>query len=120
MAKRIFSKQLLAAAKASGFNSSEWTPVDEPFTLEELWDEMYPGKYAQLKDTAKVVAVQFEGQTDPALRIELEFKNGGTYQLKVGKGDLEEGDVIQTSSIYGQELTKMGSENIVRYYGELV
>lgn len=120
MSKKSFSAGFLTAVKKSQFNGSEWRPVDdEKYTLEEIWDVTNPGLYEQIDgDTAEVTATEFaDGQI--GLRITVPFKDGTALELKLsGKSDLEEGDKVKISSIYGQELRKVGQEPIVRYDGE--
>jgi len=121
MANVILSKSFMAAASQSMFNKSEWKPVGEPYALKDIWDQTNPGLYEEIDgDKAKVVAVMFEGQEEPALRIEVPFKDGTSVQLKLAKGDYDEGDEISISSIVGQELHKVGSDPIVRYSGQVL
>ena len=113
------SKSFLAVAQNSMFNKSEWKPVGEAYSLKDIWDATNPGLFEEIDgDTAEVVAVSFEN--GDALRIEVPFKDGTSVQLKLAKGDYEEGDKIKISSITGQELRKVGSDPIVRYSGEVL
>ena len=114
----MINVSFLQAAKLSMFNPSNWVPVDSAYTLEELWDAMAPGQYAQIKgDEAKCVLVEFEdGQS--ALRLEIAFTNGTSTQLKMSKAfqdSHDEGDTVKVSLIYAQELKKVGQPSIVRY-----
>ena len=113
------SKSFLAVAQNSMFIKSEWKPVGEAYSLKDIWDATNPGLFEEIDgDTAEVVAVSFEN--GDALRIEVPFKDGTSVQLKLAKGDYEEGDKIKISSITGQELRKVGSDPIVRYSGEVL
>jgi hypothetical protein len=119
MANVIIAKSFLAVAGNSMFNKSEWKPIGEAYSLKDIWDTTNPGLYEEIKgDEAEVVAVSFE--SGDALRIEVPFKDGTSIQLKLAKGDYEEGDKIRISSITGQELRKVGSDPIVRYSGEVI
>ena len=116
------SKSMLAIAGKSMFNSSEWKPFGEAQPLKDLWDALYPGEdlYNQIDgEEATVVAVDFESG-DTALRLEIPLKDGSAIQLKLGKGDYEEGDKVKISTITAQELHKVGSDPIVRYSGEVI
>lgn len=115
----VLSKSFLAAAQTSMFNPSEWKPVGPAYTLKEVWDATNPGLYEEIKgDEAEVISVTFE--SGDALRLEVPFKNGSSVQLKLAKGDYDEGDKIKISSIMAQELRKVGSDPIVRYSGEVI
>lgn len=119
MANVIISKSFFAAAQSAMFNKSEWKPVGEAYSLKDIWDTTNPGLYEMIDgDAAEVVAVSFEN--GDALRIEIPFKDGTSVQLKLAKGDYDEGDKIKISSITGQELRKVGSDPIVRYSGEVL
>lgn len=115
-----FSASFLAAEAKSTFNGSSWTPVREAYSLKDIWEETHPGLYSQIDgDTAEVTATEFKDGV--GLRIEVPFKDGTSLELKLsGKSNLEEGDKVAISSITGQELKKIGSENIVRYDGRRV
>lgn len=116
------SAAFMSAAANSMFNKSEWRPVGEAYSLEDIWDAQYPdsGLYSQIDgDEAEVVAVDFESG-DTALRLEIPFKDGTSIQLKLAKGDYDEGDKVKISSIKGQELRKVGADPIVRYSGEVI
>lgn len=116
---KILSKSFLMAAQAASFNPSEWKPVGEAFSLKDIWDQTNPGLYEEIDgDEAEVVAVTFEN--GDALRLEIPFKDGTSIQLKLAKGDYEEGDKVKISSVVGQELKKVGSDPIVRYSGEVI
>lgn len=109
-----FSSSFLAAEAQSTFNKSSWTPVGPSYTLKEVWDELYPGQYKEIaSSTAKVIAVEFDD--DISLRIAIPMKDGSTIELKLGKCDLEEDDIVSIDSITVQELAKTGKKNIVRY-----
>lgn len=121
MGNRKFDQALLAAVAKSMFNSSEWTPKGDPFTLEELWDVTNPGLYKEIKgDTAEVTATTFaDGQV--GLRITVPFKNGTNLDLKLsGRSTLEEGDIVSIESIKAQLLSKVGQDDIMRYDAEAV
>lgn len=114
------SSGFIAAATKAMFNSSEWKPFGEKFTLKEIWDITNPGLYDQIDgDTAEVTATEF-ADGEISLRLTVPFKDGSSIELKLsGKSDLEEGDKVKVSSIKGQELHKVGSDPIVRYDGEV-
>ena len=112
------SASFVAAAQKSMFNSSEWKPFGEKFSLKDIWDVTNPGLYDNVEgDVAEVTATEFaDGQV--GLRINVPFKDGTSIELKLsGRSDLEEGDKVKISSITGQELHKVGSDPIVRYDG---
>lgn len=114
------SASFVAAAQKSVFNSSEWKPFGEKYTLKEIWSVTNPGLYDEIDgDVAEVTATEFsDGQI--GYRITVPFKDGSTLDLKLsGKSDLEEGDKVKIESITGQELHKVGSDPIVRYDAEL-
>ena len=93
----------LAAAAKSMFNSSEWRPFGEKFSLKDIWDVTNPGLYDQIDgDTAEVTATEFaDGQV--GLRISVPFKDGTNIELKLsGRSELEEGDLVLISTITGQ------------------
>ena len=116
----IFGKSFLNAVSNSQFNSSEWKPFGEKYTLKEVWEVTNPGAWEQINgDTAEVTATEFaDGQI--GLRISVPFKDGSNIELKLsGKSALEEGDRVKIASITCQELHKMGSDPIVRYDGEV-
>lgn len=115
-----FSSSFLAAAQKSVFNSSEWKPFGQKYTLKDIWAVTNPGQYAQIDgDVATVTATTFsDGQV--GLRLTIPFKDGSSVELKLsGKTTLEEGDKVKIDSIMGQELHKIGQDPIVRYDGEL-
>ena len=110
----------MTAAQKSVFNSSEWKPFGEKYSLKEIWAVTNPGLYDEIDgDVAEVTATEFsDGQI--GLRITVPFKDGSNLELKLsGKSDLEEGDKVKIDTITGQELHKVGSEPIVRYDGEV-
>ena len=116
------SKTFLAASGSSMFNSSEWRPFGEAYTLKDIWDAQFPDQdlYGNIQgDEAEVVAVEF-ASGDTALRLEIPFKDGTSVQLKLAKGDYDEGDKVKISSITGQELHKVGADPIVRFSGEVI
>ena len=118
----VIAKSFLAVAANSVFNSSEWKPVGEAYSLKDIWEAQFPGQdlYGNIDgDEAEVVAVDF-ASGDTALRLEIPFKDGTSVQLKLAKGDYEEGDKVKISTITGQELRKVGSDPIVRYSGEVI
>lgn len=116
------SASFLAVAGASMFNKSEWTPFGEAYALKDIWDAQFPGEdlYGKINgNEAEVVAVEF-ASGDTALRLEIPFKDGTSVQLKLAKGDYEEGDKVKIDSITGQELHKVGADPIIRYTGEII
>ena len=116
------SASFLAVAGNSMFNSSEWRPYGEAYALKDIWDAQFPGQdlYGNIQvDEAEVVAVEF-ASGDTALRLEIPFKDGTSVQLKLAKGDYDEGDKVKISSITGQELHKVGADPIIRYSGEVI
>ena len=112
-----FSASLVAVARQSVFNKSEWTPKGDAYTLEEL-SEILGFNYKDIQgDEAEITATEFEGG-DTTLRITLGFKNGTSLELKAGKhiqNTCDEGDKVKVSLIYGQELVKAGQPSIIRY-----
>lgn len=116
------SASFLAVAGASMFNKSEWTPFGEAYSLKDIWEAQFPGQnlYDNIEgEEAEVVAVNFESG-DTALRLEIPFKDGTSVQLKLAKGDYDEGDKVKIATITGQELHKVGADPIIRYSGETV
>ena len=111
----------LEIAGKSFFNKSEWNPVGDAYSLKDIWDAQFPGEnlYENIDgDTAEVVAVDF-ASGDTALRLEVNFKDGSSVQLKLAKGDYDEGDKVKIATITGQKLVKVGADPIVRYSGEV-
>lgn len=121
MANKNFSSAFMQAESRSTFNSSEWKPFGDKYTLKEVWDELHPGQYEEIDgDTAEVTATTFK-DGEVGLRITVPFKNGTSIDLKLSsRSDLEEGDVVSVDSITMQELHKMGSDPIIRYDAEVV
>ena len=118
----IIAKSFLAVAANSVFNSSEWKPFGEKYSLKDIWEAQFPGQdiYSNIDgNEATVVAVDF-ASGDTALRLEIPFKDGTSVQLKLAKGDYEEGDKVKIDTITGQELHKVGADPIVRYSGEIL
>ena len=116
------SASFLAVAGASMFNKSEWTPFGEAYSLKDIWEAQFPGQnlYDNIEgEEAEVVAVNFESG-DTALRLEIPFKDGTSVQLKLAKGDYDEGDKVKIATITGQELHKVGADPIIRYSGETI
>lgn len=116
------AKSFLAVAGNSVFNSSEWRPFGEQYGLKEIWDAMYPGQdlYENIDgNEAEVICVDF-ASGDTALRLEIPFKDGTSVQLKLAKGDYQEGDKVAIDTIKGQELHKVGADPIVRYSGDVI
>lgn len=115
------SASFLAAGVKSVFNSSEWKPVGEPVSLVDFLNAMTPGLGGQIEgNKAEVVAVEF-GDGGIGNRLEIPFKDGTVIQLKLsGKSSLSEGDVVDITTIKGQELKKLGQDNIVRFDGEIL
>lgn len=115
------SVSMLASAKRAEFNASEWKPTGETHTLKEIWDELHPGQYEQIEGTtAEVIAREFESGV--SLRLEIPFKDGTSTELRLGSKDLEgkplglmEGDEVSIDSIVGQQLRKLGEDEITRY-----
>lgn len=111
-----FNQGFVSAVSKSMFNSSEWKPVGEKYSLKEIWDATNPGLYDQIDGTtAEVTLTEFaDGQT--GYRITVPFKDGSQVELKLsGKSTLEEGDIVKIDSITGQELRKVGQDPIVRF-----
>lgn len=116
------SANFLEIAGKSFFNKSEWNPYGEAYSLKDIWDAQFPGEnlYDNIDgEEAEVVAVNFESG-DTALRLEIPFKDGTSVQLKLAKGDYDEGDKVKISTITGQELHKVGADPIIRYSGEVI
>lgn len=116
------SASFLAVASNAMFNSSEWRPVGDAYSLKDIWEAQFgaDSPYGNIDgDVATVVAVEF-ASGDTALRLEIPFKDGTSVQLKLAKGDYDEGDKVKISSIKGQELRKVNSDSIVRYSGEVI
>ncbi len=114
----MLSKAFQIAVSKSVFNSSEWKPFGEKYTLKQVWAELNPGLYEEIDgDVAEVTATSFsDGQI--GLRITVPFKDGSSIDLKLsGKSDLIEGDKVKVDTITCQELHKVGQEPIVRYDG---
>lgn len=114
-----FNSQFLQAVAKSTFNSSEWKPTGERYSLKDVWAVTNPGLYKEIDgDVAEVTATEFaDGQV--GLRITVPFKDGSSLELKLsGKSELDEGDKVKIDSITCQQLTKVGSDPIVRYDGE--
>ena len=114
------SQSFVTAAGKAMFNSSEWKPFGDKFSLKDIWDVTNPGLYEEINgDEAEVTATEFsDGQI--GLRITVPFKDGTSIELKLsGKSELEEGDKVKVSTITGQELHKVGQDPIVRYDGEV-
>ena len=108
----------LSVAKQSVFNPSEWVPVGDAFTLEEICEAtgMFDLKDVN-GDEAEITATEFSDGTS-TLRLTVPFKNGTSIELKAGKAvqnGFDEGDKVKLSLIYGQELKKAGQPSIVRY-----
>lgn len=120
MANLKFSQSLVSAGLKAMFNSSEWTPTGDPFTLKDFLDVISPDTYANIEgNTAEVITRDFEDGSY-SKRIKLSMKDGSALELKLsGKSDLDEGDLVDISSITGQELRKIGQDNIVRFDGKL-
>lgn len=110
----------MAAATKSMFNSSEWKPFGEKYSLKDIWEETNPGLYDQIAgDTAEVTATEFQDGSI-SLRITVPFKDNTSVELKLsGRSTLVEGDIVKIDSITGQELRKAGSNPIVRYDAEV-
>lgn len=119
MAKGNVASVFMACAQQSVFNSSEWKPTGDLYTLEEVCGTGVLGfNYDDIKgDVAEVTETEFEdGST--ALRITVTLKDGQTPELKAGKiiqANFDEGDTIPVNLIYGQMLRKAGQSPIVRY-----
>ena len=117
------SASFLAVAGNSLFNNSEWKPFGEAYKLKDIWEAQFPDQpnlYDDIQgDEAEVVAVEF-ASGDTALRLEIPFKDGTSVQLKLAKGDYDEGDKVKISTITGQELHKVGADPIIRYSGEVI
>lgn len=113
------SVSFLAMASSSVFNSSEWKPVGDKYTLEEICGNGALGfAYKDIEGTeAEVTETEFsDGST--ALRLTITLKDGQQPELKAGKAiqnGFDEGDKIPLSLIYGQELRKAGQDSIIRY-----
>lgn len=121
MAKKKVNASFLANAKKSIFNASDWTPVGEPYDLEDVWEDVTGIPYKDISsDKAEITATEFSDGS-VGLRIAVPVKDGSVIELKLsGKSDLEEGDYVDISTITAQELKKAGQDNIVRYDGEPV
>lgn len=96
------------------FNASEWTAVGEPMSFAEFL-KIQGLRRKDFEDEGRVDEVEFDdGNTQR--RIVITLKKGGELQLKVGsKSELEEGDTFSIDQIYGQEFSKIGRKNIVRF-----
>ena len=112
-----FSKSFVANAGNSVFNDSEWRPTGDAYTLEEC-SSILGFDYDDLNGKeAEIVVVTFDDGSSTK-RIQLEFKNGTSLQLKAGRNiqkNFDEGDTVKHSLIYGQELKKVGQPSVVRY-----
>lgn len=120
MANVSLSRSFMAAAAKATFNSSEWKPFGEKYSLKDIWKVTNPGLYDQIAgDTAEVTATEFRDGSI-SLRITVPFKDGSSLELKLsGKSTLVEGDTVKIDSIVGQELHKVGGDPIVRYDAEV-
>ena len=123
MANAMFSESFLKAAGKSFFNASEWTPVGDAFSLKDIWAVTNPKAWESLADgdetEAEVICQEFSDGSE-AMRLRVPFKDGSSIDLKLsGRSSLEEGDKVKVNTIKGQELRKMGQDNILRYDGEL-
>ena len=112
------SVSFMAVAQQSVFNSSEWKPVGDAYTLKEICDQTGLFNYKEIDgDEAEITEAEFsDGST--TLRITVPFKDGSSIELKAGKtiqNGYDEGDKIKIDLIYGQELKKAGQPSIIRY-----
>jgi len=112
------SVSFMAVAQQSVFNSSEWKPVGDAYTLKEICDQTGLFNYKEIDgDEAEITEAEFsDGST--TLRITVPFKNGSNIELKAGKAiqnGYDEGDKVKIDLIYGQELQKAGQPSIIRY-----
>lgn len=100
-----------------------WESYGESYSLKDIWGEQYPDKdlYGEIDgNVAEIVAIEL-ANGENALRIEIPFKDGTTYQLKLANmHDYAEGDKVIISTIKGQEFHKAGCDPILRYSGELL
>jgi hypothetical protein len=113
------SVSFMSVAQQSVFNSSEWKPVGDAYTLEEICAAGALGfSYKDIEGSeAEVTETEFQSG-DTALRITVTLKDGQTPELKAGKNiqdNYDEGDKLPISLIYGQELKKAGQPSIVRF-----
>ena len=112
------SVSFMAVAQQSVFNSSEWKPVGDAYTLKEVCDQTGLFNYNEIDgEEAEITEAEFsDGST--TLRITVPFKDGSSIELKAGKAiqnGYDEGDKIPVSLIYAQELKKAGQPSIIRY-----
>lgn len=112
------SVSFMAVAQQSVFNSSEWKPVGDAYTLKEICDQTGLFNYKEIDgDEAEITEAEFsDGST--TLRITIPFKDGSDIELKAGKAiqnGYDEGDKVPISLIFGQELKKAGQPSIIRY-----
>lgn len=115
------SKSFLSAATKAMFNSNEWAPVGDPVNLKSIWAEACPGLYESIDgDTAPVIGHTFsDGSVAYSIAVPLKGRNAPVELRLSPKCDLTEGDFVKVQSIVGQELSKAGQSNIVRYSADL-
>ena len=111
------NKSFLSLVADSMFNSSDWAPVGEFYTLDEILESGALGFAKKDVVSTTVREVEFsDGST--TLRIEVLLKNGQKPQLKAGKAiqcNLDDGVALDMGMLFGQELTKLGQKNIIRF-----
>lgn len=110
----------VASAEKAEFNASTWQETGERYPLKKVWDALHPGLYDQIDgDKAEVVGTEIPGG-DLIMEIAIPIKDGSRINLRLSsKSDLDEGDFVKISTIEGIGLKKTGSDNIVRYDGEI-
>lgn len=114
---RQLNQKFLVAAKAAMFNPSTWTPIGEKVPVKDLWAATNPGLFEQVDHVECVLTTFPDGSVAKRLRVYL--KNGQNFELKCSLvSTLEVGDLVDVNTIYAQELTKLGQDNIVRFDGE--
>jgi hypothetical protein len=110
--------KFMSLAKAAVFNPSKWTPVPGmKFSLEDILNSETPGLFSHVVEANVTQTMFADGSI--AKRISVVIDDGTVLDYRMsGESTLEVGDKVDPKTVYGQQLRKLGREDIVRYDGE--
>lgn len=108
------------AVKSSFFINSNWNPVPgSEKTLEEALNGEVPGLFEEIDgNLGEVQGTEF-ADGSLTFNIVVPLKDGSAIELRLsGKSELEEGDIVDLSTVKGVTLKKRGEKDIFRYDGK--
>ena len=102
------------------FINANWTPDESTkVTLKEAFDEEAPGLFEDIDgNIGEVQGTEF-ANGDLIYNIVIPLKDDSTVECRLsGKSELEEGDLVDLSTVYRINLKKRGENPVQRFDGK--